>query len=149
MTPSVETVARTDAGLASELRVSVLRLSRRLRAERTSDNELGVAAISALGVLFRVGEVTIGELAANECVQPPSMTRTVNCLVDKGFAVRRAHEGDRRQVLIDISEKGRETILADRKLRTAWLARQFKGMTAEERAILRAAAPLLDRLGTA
>ena len=148
MTPTVEAVSRTDAGLASEFRVSVMRLARRLRHERHPDNELGVAAMSALGVLFRSGECTIGELAATERVRPPSMTRTVGCLVDDGFAVRRPHETDGRQVLVDISAKGRETILADRRRRDAWLVTQLRAMTPEERATLRAAAPLLERLAT-
>ena len=34
MTPTVQSASRTDSGLASELRLSVMRLSRRLRSER-------------------------------------------------------------------------------------------------------------------
>ena len=67
--------------------------------------------------LFREGECTIGALARTERVQPPSMTRTVNCLVDEGYAARRPHESDGRQVLVDITEKGREILLADRRRR--------------------------------
>ena len=95
MTPTAQTASHTASGLASELRLSVMRLARRLRNERHPDNPLGVAAVSALGVLFREGECTIGALAAHERVQPPSMTRTVNCLVDEGYAERRAAR-DRR-----------------------------------------------------
>ena len=109
MTPTVQSASRTDTGLASELRLSVMRLARRLRNERQPDNPLSVAAVSALGVLFREGECTVGALAAHERVQPPSMTRTVNCLVEEGYAVRRPHETDGRQVLVDITDKGRET----------------------------------------
>src|SRR5215218_4210860 len=115
MTPTIERASRTDTGLASELRLSVMRLSRRLRSERQPDNQLSVAALSALGVLFREGECTVGTLASHERVQPPSMTRTVNCLVDEGYAVRRPHETDGRQVLVDLTEKGREILLADRR----------------------------------
>ena len=106
MTPTVQTVSRTDTGLASELRLSVMRLSRRLRNEREPDNPLSVPALSALGVLFREGECTIGALAPHERVQPPSMTRTVNCLVEDGYAVRRPHETDGRQVLVDLTDTG-------------------------------------------
>src|SRR6478736_6642101 len=94
MTPTVQSASRTDTGLASELRFSVMRFSRRLRNEREPDNSLSVPALSALGILFREGECTIGALARSERVQPPSMTRTVNCLVDEGYAVRRPHESD-------------------------------------------------------
>src|SRR3954464_5199908 len=110
--PTVESVARTDSGLASELRLSVARLTRRLRSEREPDNPLSVASLSALGVVFREGECTIGALAAHERVQPPSMTRTVNCLVEEGYAARRPHAKDGRQVLVDLTEKGREMLLA-------------------------------------
>ena len=149
MVPTPQIASRTDSGLASELRLSVMRFARRLRAERQPDNPLSVGALSALGILFREGECTIGELAAHERVQPPSMTRTVNCLVDDGFAVRRPSETDGRQVLVDVTEKGREVLLADRRRRDAWLALQLRGLTPDERALLREAAPLIQRLATA
>src|SRR4051794_10456179 len=107
MTPTVDAVTRTDAGLASQLRVSLMRLARRLRNERDPENQLGVGAISVLGVLLRHGEQTVGQLAAHERVRPPSMTRTVNCLVDEGYAVRRPSETDGRSTLVEISERGR------------------------------------------
>ena len=148
MAPTVEAVTRTDAGLASQLRVSVMRLARRLRNERDPENQLGVGAISVLGVLLREGESTIGQLAAHERVQPPSMTRTVNCLADDGYAVRRPSETDGRSTLIAISEKGRAVIAADRRRRDAWLARQLKDLTPDERELLRQVAPLIERLAT-
>ena len=148
MTPTVQMASRSDTGLASELRLSVMRLGRRLRNEREPDNPLSVAAISALGVLFREGECTVGKLAAHERVQPPSMTRTVNCLVDEGYAARRPHETDGRQVLVDLTDKGRETLLADRRRRDAWLAQRLRELTPDERALLREVAPLLQRLAT-
>ena len=148
MTPTVEAVTRTDAGLASQLRVSLMRLARRLRNERDPQNSLGVGAISVLGVLLREGESTVGQLAAHERVQPPSMTRTVSWLVDAGYAVRRPSETDGRSTLVAISERGRETLLADRRRRDAWLARQLKDLTAEERDLLRQVAPLIERLAS-
>lgn len=149
MTPTIHSASRSDTGLASELRFSVTRLSRRLRNEREPGNPLSVAALSALGILFREGECTVGVLAAHERVQPPSMTRTVNCLVDEGYAVRRANESDGRQVLVDLTEQGRETLLADRRRRDAWLAQRLRELTPEQRALLREAAPLIQRLATA
>ena len=149
MTPTIASASRTDSGLASELRFSVARLSRRLRNERDPDNPLSFGALSALGILFREGECTIGTLAAHERVRPPSMTRTVNCLVEDGYAVRRPHESDGRQVLVDLTDKGREILLADRRRRDAWLAQRLRELTPEERAVLRDAAPLIQRLATA
>jgi len=148
MTPTVESVTRTDAGLASQLRVSVMRLARRLRNERDPENQLGIGSISVLGVLLRHGEQTIGQLAAHERVQPPSMTRTVACLVDDGYAVRRPSETDGRSTLVAISDKGREVLLADRRRRDAWLARRLKDLTPDERELLRQVAPLIERLAS-
>ena len=145
--PSAEKVARTDSGLASALRISVARLSRRLRAERDPDNELlPVGQLSVLGVLRRVGECTVGELAALERVQPPSMTRTVNCLAELGYVVRRKHATDGRQVVVALSDSGRATLASDRRRRDAWLAQRLRELTPDERAVLRQAAPILERL---
>src|SRR3954454_8576700 len=109
--PSVEKVTRTDTGLASSLRISVARLSRRLRSERDPASELlPVGQLSVLGALIRYGECTVGELAALERVQPPSMTRTVNCLADGGYVVRRKHDTDGRQVVVALSPQGEETL---------------------------------------
>jgi DNA-binding MarR family transcriptional regulator len=147
--PSVQQLVRSDAGLAAALRVSVARLNRRLRSERDPDNELSIGQLSVLGALFRNGPCSIGELAAQERVQPPSMTRTVNCLEEAGYVERRAHETDRRQVVVALADKGAETLAADRKRRDAWLAQRMRDLTPEERSVLRQAAPIIERLAHA
>lgn len=144
--PTVQMAARTDAGLASELRLSVMRLRRRLAGERDPDNALSMGAMAVLGCLYRNGDRTVGELAAHERIQPPSMTRIVSGLVEGGFVTRRAHETDGRQVVVSLSDRGRTTLLADRARRDAWLAQRLGGLTTEERDTLRRAAPLLERL---
>ena len=144
--PTVEMAARSDAGLASELRLSVMRLRRRLANERHPDNPLSMGAMAVLGCLYRKGDLTVGELAGHERVQPPSMTRTVNALEHGGYVVRRAHETDGRQVVVALTERGRATLLADRARRDAWLARRLGDLTTAERETLRHAAPLLERL---
>lgn len=148
MAPTVEKAARTSAGLASELRLSVMRLRRRLAAERHPDNDLSLTAMAVLGSLHRNGDLTIGELATLEMVQPPSMTRTVKCLEESGYVARRAHETDGRQVVVSLTDSGRSTLHADRRSRDAWLARRLADLTPSERAVLREAAPILERLST-
>jgi DNA-binding MarR family transcriptional regulator len=147
--PTVEMAARTDAGLASELRLSVMRLRRRLSNERHPDNPLSMGAMAVLGCLHRNGDLTIGELAAQERIQPPSMTRIVNALEEGGYVVRRAHQTDRRQVVVALTEQGSTTLRADRVRRDAWLARRLRELTPHERDTLRRAAPLLERLAAA
>ena len=147
--PTVAQVARSDAGLASELRLSVMRLRRRLALERHPDNELSLGQMAVLGCLFRYGHLTVGQLAQQEQVQPPSMTRTVTGLEEGGYVARRPHETDGRQVVVHLSDTGRAVVIADRKRRDAWLAQQLRDLTPQERAALRAAAPIIERLSRA
>ena len=140
---------RTDAGLASELRAAVMRLRRRLATERHPDNDLSIGQMVVLGLLVRLGEQSVGELARAERVQPPSMTRTVNCLESEGYVRRRQHDTDGRQVVVSLTDAGRAAVLADRQRRDAWLAQQMRTLTPDERAALRTAAPILARLAVA
>lgn len=139
------TIVRTDSGLASQLRLSVMRLGRRLRLER-SDDAMSLNQLAVIGTLERHGRMSIGELAEHEKVRPPSMTRTVACLEEAGHARRVPHESDRRQVVVELTDVGRERVLADRRKREAWLAMRVKDLSKEERDVLRAAVPILDRL---
>lgn len=141
-------IARTDAGLASVLRLAVMRLRRRLVAERDPANDLSLGAMSVLGGLLVHGEATLGELAARERVQPPSITRTVNALAEGGYVERRPGDVDRRQVHVAITPLGAETVKADRRRRDVWLARRLAALTPDERAVLRQAAPILEKIAT-
>ncbi|WP_460787708.1 MarR family winged helix-turn-helix transcriptional regulator [Nocardioides maradonensis] len=135
-----------DTGLVSELRSGVMRLRRRLLAERDPANELSFGAMAVLGALYRKGDLTVGALAAHERVQPPSMTRTVNCLVEGGYAERTPHPTDGRQVVVGLTEKGRAALLADRARRDEWLAVRLEALDPEDREVLRRAAPILQAL---
>jgi DNA-binding MarR family transcriptional regulator len=132
-------------GLASELRVSLMRLTRRLRQQR-GDEGLSLTQLSVLGTLDRHGSMTLGELAAHEKVQPPSMTRTAAALEELGLVTRVPHAVDKRQVLVQISSRGLTLLQEDRRRREAWLAGRLEQLTTDERALLHAVAPLLDRL---
>jgi len=145
--PSKARLARTDSGLASTLAVSVMRLSRRLRQERDSD--LTATQLSALGTIRRHGSLTIGTLAAYERVQPPSMTRTVSCLLDRGMVTRAAHPTDGRQVVVSVSDEGLTLLDAERRRRDAWLAKRMRELSPADRELLRRAAPLLEGLANA
>ena len=146
MPTEIAQLVRTDSGLSSALRMSVMRLARRLRAERDPTHDLSLNQLSVLGVLYRHGPLTLGELAALERVQPPSMTRTVNCLVEIGLVERQRNAADGRQVVVALAETGRRIVSQDRLRRDAWLVRQLGALSAEERDALRAAAPILERL---
>ena len=140
---------RSDAGLASALRISVSRLARRLRAERLAkglEPDLSDTQLAALAALERHGEMTPGELADHEKVQPPSMTRVIAALEERGLVMRAPHATDRRQVMLAVTEAGQAVVQQSRQLREAWLARRLHELTPPERATLRAAAPILEKL---
>jgi DNA-binding MarR family transcriptional regulator len=140
---------RSDAGLATALRISVSRLARRLRAERMAkglEPGLSDTQLAALSALERHGAMTPGELADHEKVQPPSMTRVITVLEERGLVMRAAHPTDRRQVVLTATEQGNTVVEQSRRLREAWLAKRLRELTPAERALLRQAAPLLEKL---
>ena len=133
------------AELASTLRVSVMRLSRRLRAERLQ-TDLSLNQLAALGTLDRHGPLTPRELADHEKVQPPSMTRVLAGLEERGLILRTPHASDGRQHLVSLTADARVLLKEDRRKREAWLAQRLAELTQEERDVLRAAAPVIERL---
>jgi DNA-binding MarR family transcriptional regulator len=141
------TPQRADADLASSLRISVMRLARRLRLEKSTD-DLSLNQLATLGTLHRCGELTVGELAGIEKVKPPSMTRTVNSLAEAGLVTRQAHPTDGRQVVVGLTAAAHRVLEEDRRRRDAWLARRLADLTADERALLRDVAALLDGLAS-
>jgi DNA-binding MarR family transcriptional regulator len=141
--------SRSDAGLATSLRISVSRLARRMRAERAAQGlqpELSDTQLAALATLEKHTAMTPGELAEHEKVQPPSMTRVIAALEGRGLMRRMPHPTDRRQVVLTITDQGREVVRQVRRLREAWLARRLRDLTPAERATLREAVPILEKL---
>lgn len=134
--------------LAAQLRVVTVRLARRLRQLDTAADGITMSMVSALYVLERSGSMNLGDLAAAEQVQPPTMTRIVARLEEMGFVERGAFAGDRRVVVLSLTDRGRTLVEESRRRRTAALAANLAGLSADERALLEAAVPLLDRLGT-
>ena len=131
--------------LASTLRLSVMRLSRRLRVER-ADHSLTLTQIATLSTLDQHGPLTPRELADHERVQPPSMTRVLTTLESLGLASRTPHPTDGRQQLVSLTARGAALLAEDRRRREAWLARRLVELSPSEQATLREAAAILQRL---
>jgi DNA-binding MarR family transcriptional regulator len=142
--------SRSDAGLATALRISVSRLARRLRVERIAQGSihqvLSDTQLAALAALERHETMSPGELAEHEKVQPPSMTRVIAALEERNLVTRMPHPTDRRQVVLTVTAEGRDLVHQARRLREAWLAKRLQELTPQERATLRAAAPILEKL---
>jgi DNA-binding MarR family transcriptional regulator len=77
------------------------------------------------------------------------MTRVISVLVESQLVRREPHSSDRRQVVLTATDAGRELVITARKRREAWLAQRLQELSPEERATLRAAAPVLEKLSQA
>jgi DNA-binding MarR family transcriptional regulator len=129
--------------LASELRIVLGQLIRRLRAEHRFSLSQG----AVLGRLDRQGTMSIGDLAAAERVRPQSMTQTIADLEGEGLIERRADPRDGRRALVALTEQGLETLQADRRHREGWLSRAIADdLSEEEQRTLSEAVALLERL---
>lgn len=131
--------------LASALRPAVLRLTRLVRNQRP-DNTVTLSQLSALATLRKSGPMGAKELAACERVQPPSMTKTVAALEERGLVRREADSNDRRCAVIGITDDGVALLDAMRREGDAWLSHRLASLTTDERKVLRQAIPLLERL---
>src|SRR5205085_6214650 len=138
------TTVQTDTQLASRLRLAVVRLARVLRQK--AQDPITPSQLSALVSVERGGPVTLGELAALESVQPPTMTRIVAALEEQGLVFREADPADRRISRLHITPAGRKLLEKNRSRKTAYLASRMRGLGAEERDVLERAAALLERM---
>ncbi len=139
----------TQAGIDErELRTVVQRLARRIRAER-SDGRFSDLQVALLFSLDHSGPRTPRHLAERERVTPQSINRTVNALEEAGLVARGPSGDDGRCVLVSITDAGREYIGETTRLRNAWIADRLSRLTGEERALVRAALPVLKELAEA
>ena len=133
------------AALAHDLRLAVMRFSRRLRHQQV-DTSVTLTQLSALSTLKRHGPMSPGELAGHERVQPPSMTRVVAALESRGLVTRSPHPTDGRQVVIGLAPAAEVLLTAEARAREAWLSGRLGELTDTERAVLREAATIMEKL---
>ncbi|HEX8934381.1 MAG TPA: MarR family transcriptional regulator [Pseudonocardiaceae bacterium] len=134
--------------LASRLRLAVVRLNRRLRAQREVEAVVTLTQLSAMASLHRHGAMSPGELAARERVQPPSMTRVIAALVERGFVDRSPHPTDGRQTVVALTGTGRDYVDAEVTARERWLDARLGELSADERDVLYRAAEIIDRIAS-
>ena len=130
------------APLATDLRMVIGRLIRRLRAE----HRFPLTQAAVLGRLDRDGSQCIGELAAGESVRPQSMSQTLAELEAEKLISRSPDAADGRRTRIELTELGRDALTQDRAKREGWLAVAIAEFTPEERDTLAEAVALLQRL---
>ncbi|MEO6885549.1 MAG: MarR family transcriptional regulator [Jatrophihabitantaceae bacterium] len=139
------TTTVASAELASMLRPALLRLTRIVRNQRV-DMSVTLTQLSAMGTLSKHGPMSAGELAACERVQPPSMTKVLANLDERGLVRRAVHPTDRRQAIIAITDAGLALLDSERRSRDAWLSKRLAELSSDERVMLRSAVPVLAKL---
>lgn len=129
--------------LANDLRIVCQRLARRVRFESTA-----ALAPHQLAVLMklRTDPHTPTWLAEAERVSTPSMSRTVNCLVEDGLVQRDPHPEDGRQVLVSLTDQGRAAVQNAMVDRNTWMMQRLEPLSASELAHLREAVELLEKV---
>ena len=144
----MDTDARAlDAAIT--VRRAVMSLGRRLKLERPAGARTSLE-LSVLGHLHRRGPLTPGDIATAERVQPQTLTRTLTSLAETGLICRATHPEDGRRVLLSLTDAGTDTLRRDMAQRDAWLSRAMTdSLTSTERAVLRLASELLERVADA
>jgi DNA-binding MarR family transcriptional regulator len=113
---------------------------------RDESLELNSNQLSAMAVLLNHGDLPMGELAALEKVQPPSMTRIVNGLEGRGLVTRVPSPFDGRQAVVTLTDAGHQVLMANRRRRDQWLTTRIALLDPEERDVLRRAVAILDKV---
>jgi len=132
--------------LAHELRETVGRIVRRLRAEPGPS----VGRLAVLGRLDRDGPSSISDLAACERMRPQSMAQIVHDLETAGLVSRRPDPSDGRRAFIELTTAGLDLLETTRARRETWLTEVLeRELDAGERALVRDALALLARVADA
>ncbi|HYI14604.1 MAG TPA: MarR family transcriptional regulator [Thermomicrobiales bacterium] len=106
-----------------------------------------IAQIKLMGMLYRAGRSTVGEVAAGLGVTMPTASEQLDRLVDEGFVVREANPADRRQVLVDLTPKARTFAREIHELRVRQFRAALDQLEPEERpAFLRSLEALVEAL---
>jgi DNA-binding MarR family transcriptional regulator len=134
--------AATD--LPTRLRLSIARTARRLRQEGGGD--LSPSLSAALATIARHGPLTPSELAARERIQRPTATKILARLEAPGLVARTADPVDRRSSFVSVTPEGQALLDEQRTRKDAYLARRLRTLPTEDRATLRRAADILERL---
>ena len=138
----------TDTVLAAiRIRRSAQRFSRQLRYRRTENTITGTKR-SVLGTLYRHEKpLTLSDLARTERLQPQSLTRVLAELEDDRLIKRTPDESDRRQVLISITEEGRNLLVVDAQSQVRWLVSVMSShLSKAEQDVLLIASDLFDKI---
>ncbi|MEU0268322.1 MarR family transcriptional regulator [Nocardioides sp. NPDC006303] len=118
----------------------------RLVREVSTAGDVSPTAATVLAGLARTGPQRVTDLAKVAGVSQPAMTQLVNRLTQQGMLARVADDADRRAVLVEVTDAGREVLETRRGQRAGVLDAALARVSTEDRAAIAAALPALDRL---
>jgi len=129
---------------AARLRRSVTRLNRRLRQNSLAD--VSPAQASMLATIEKLIKPTLGDLAKAEQIQPPSVTRLVQSLVDASLCTRTVDEHDRRAQRVELTAQGRKELQSIRRKKTVWLSSRLEALSTADQKKAAELATLLEKI---
>lgn len=139
-------VGEPQPELTSRLRLATMRLARLLRQHGDPDSGLSPSLVSALATVSRTGPITLGRLAEVERVQPPSMTRIVAQLEDRGLVERQTDARDRRIARVRVTPVAERLLAEARSRKNEYLADRLAELTPNELRTIERALPAIERL---
>jgi DNA-binding MarR family transcriptional regulator len=134
--------------VGAEIRGALAGLYRRIKQTKQID-DLTLSESSVLSRLQHGGPTTAATLAKLEQISPQSIGVTVASLEAKGLIQRSADPADGRRIILSLTSAGDATVQARRSARDQQFTRALNALSAEERAQLLQAMPLLGRLAEA
>ncbi|MDA1969077.1 MarR family transcriptional regulator, partial [Bacillus cereus] len=88
--------------------------------------------ILILNKIIRDGEQRLTDLAEELDFTSGAITALCDKLEERGLAIRKRHQEDRRITLLDITEDGLKFIKRNNKIRTSFMSVLFDGFSTEE-----------------
>jgi DNA-binding MarR family transcriptional regulator len=143
-TPKPAPPTGSETALPARLRLVIIRLARRLRQQ--GETTASPTQLAVLATIERDGSLPLGELAALERVQPPTITAAVGRLEQRGLVQRAADPRDRRVARVEITPTGRRLLEQSRSRKTAYLERRLAELSPDERDTLERAAEIIERV---
>jgi DNA-binding MarR family transcriptional regulator len=132
--------------LAAELLNGIGLIVRRMKQLKTP-GDLSMSERATLSRLERDSSTTSADLARADQITPQAMGNILAGLESRGLIQRSADPHDGRRIIVSLTEAGHQQQLHKRDTRARQIADALTaGFTPAELDLLRAAAPLLERL---
>ena len=103
--------------------------------DRKSDTSADAINVMQLRTLYMLNEksCTFKNLAGMRGISAPTLSRSINALVRRGWVLREPHPEDGRQLILALTDAGKHALALHTTLRRRSIAKVLERMTANER----------------